>query len=84
MSEPVSMTIRVDGKTAEALNRLAEATAHDPAWHLTRAVEAYLADQFEAYEDIRHAVAEADAGDFATDEEVENAFASFGRPLGTQ
>ncbi|WP_448204095.1 CopG family ribbon-helix-helix protein [Azospirillum sp. sgz302134] len=78
------MTIRVDEKMAEALTRLSEATEHDPAWHLKRAVEAYLADQFEEYEDIRQAVAEADAGDFATDEEMEETFASFGKPLSAQ
>ncbi|MFL7900467.1 CopG family ribbon-helix-helix protein [Azospirillum argentinense] len=84
MSEPVSVTIRVDGKTAEALDRLARATAHDPAWHVERAVESYLADQCEAFEDIRRAVADADEGDFASDDEAENAFASFGQPLRAQ
>lgn len=42
---------------------------------------ASLYEQAEEYEEIRRAVAEADAGDFATDEEVEETFASFGKRL---
>ena len=81
MPSAVSMTIRVDEKTAEALDRLSRASDHDAAWHLERAVESYLSEQLEEFEEIRRAVAEADVGDFATDDEVEKAFASFGKPL---
>ena len=79
MPAPVSMTIHVDAKTAELLDRLASLTEHDRAWHVHRAVEAYLHEQVEDYEDIRRAMAEADASDFATDEEMVETFASFGR-----
>lgn len=76
----IPISFRVDEETAKALERLAEATDHEPAWHLRRALKTYLDEQLDEIEDIRRAVAEADAGDFATDEEAEEAFASFANP----
>ncbi len=81
MSASVSMTIQVDAKTAEVLDRLVSVTEHDRAWHLHRAVEAYLCEHAEDYEEIRRAVTEAEAGDFATDEEMAETFALFSRGL---
>jgi predicted transcriptional regulator len=81
MSASVSLSFRVDEQTVAQLDQLAEATDRQRSWILEQALHAYLKHHAWQVEDIRQALAEADAGDFATDEEMAETFASFDQPL---
>ena len=77
----VPLSFRTDENTAEGLDRLVLATDRPRSWHLEQALKAYVTSQAWQIEDIRLGVAEADAGDCASDEEIEAVYASFGEPL---
>lgn len=82
MPTNVSLSFRVDEQTVKQLDRLAEATDRQRSWILEQALQAYLKTHAWQVEDIRQALAEADDGDFATDDEMAETFASFDRPPG--
>ena len=84
MAASVSLSFRVDEQTVAQLDRLAEATDRQRSWILEQALSAYLKDHAWQVEDIRQALAEADAGDFATDDEMTETFASFDQPISRQ
>ena len=81
MASGVPLSFRTDENTAEGLDRLVLATDRPRSWHLEQALKAYVTSQAWQIEDIRCGVAEADAGDFASDQDIEAVFASFGEPL---
>ena len=81
MAASVSLSFRVDEQTVALLDRLAEATDRQRSWILEQALNTYLKHHAWQVEDIRQALAEADAGDFATDEEMAETFTSFNQPL---
>jgi len=81
MSASVSLSFRVDEQTVAQLDQLAEATDRQRSWILEQALHAYLKHHAWQVEDIRQALAEADADDFASDEEMTETFASFDPPL---
>lgn len=72
-----TVTARLEEATAERLERLAEATRRSKSWLVEQAVEAYLEDQSWQIEAIREGLAQADAGEFAEDAEVEAVFRRF-------
>jgi len=78
----VPLSFRTDDETAADLDRLVVATDRPRSWHLEQALRAYLREQAWQVEDIRRGIAEADAGEFADDAEMEAVFRSFGEPLG--
>ncbi|MBN8534723.1 MAG: ribbon-helix-helix protein, CopG family [Rhizobiales bacterium] len=74
-----SITIRLDQEDKlEALDRLASAMDRSRNWIINRALDRYIAEQAWQVEEIQKAIAEADRGEFATEEQVEAAFARFG------
>lgn len=74
-SESTTLTIRVTPALRERLDRLAKATDRSRAWLANAALEAWLdANEWQVAE-IEAAVTEADAGDFATEDEVAATFA---------
>lgn len=74
-----SVTIRVDNEEKlEKLDRLAKSMDRSRNWVINRALERYLATEAWQIEEIRKGIAEADRGEFASDEEVEAVFATFG------
>lgn len=75
-----SLSFSTDDRTAEQLQALAEATDRPRGWHLERALRLYLDMEARELEDIHAGLAEADAGEFATDEEMAELFASFREP----
>jgi predicted transcriptional regulator len=83
MGANVSLSFRTDHETAASLDRLVGATDRPRSWHLEQALKAYVKAQTWQVEDILRGVAEADAGDFADDAEIEAIYASFGEPLQT-
>ena len=64
------MTIRVDRKTKSRLEKLAKAMERTKSYLAAEAIRAYIDLNEWQITEIRAALKEADAGDFATEEEV--------------
>jgi predicted transcriptional regulator len=73
------MTIRVDQKTKRRLEKLADATERTKSFLAAEALRSYLDLNEWQIQEIRAGVREADAGDFASDTEVEATFAKWRR-----
>jgi predicted transcriptional regulator len=71
------MTIRVDQKTKRRLERLANATERTKSFLAAEAIRSYLDLNEWQIQEIRAGLREADAGDFASDTEVEAVFAKW-------
>jgi predicted transcriptional regulator len=69
MSEVI--TIRLDRKTKSRLEKLAKATDRTKSYVAAEAIRAYVELNEWQIVEIKAAIKEADAGDFASDEEVE-------------
>ena len=70
MNETVTITARIPAKNKERLEALARATGRKKGFLIAQAVEEYLETQAWQIEETLKAIKEADAGDFATDEEL--------------
>lgn len=75
--DKVSVTVRLDQDTVAFLDRLAEVEDRDRSYMIKRAVASFVQLHRWQIEEIEKAVKEADAGLFATDEEVERLFAKW-------
>lgn len=76
---PASVTIRLDDdKKLEALDQLAQSMDRSRNWVVNRALEHYIAQQAWQIEQIKEGIAQADRGEFASEEDVRAAFARFG------
>ena len=64
------MTIRVDRRTRSRLQKLAKATDRTQSYLAAEAIRAYVDMNEWQIAEIKAALKEADAGDFASDEEV--------------
>lgn len=80
MAAGVPLSFRTDEDTATHLDKLVSATDRPRAWHLEQALKGYLREQAWQVDDIRAGLAEAEAGAFASDDEIAVAFASFRDP----
>jgi predicted transcriptional regulator len=69
-----NVSVRLDRKKREALDRLARSMDRDRSYLINEAVDAYLQTHAWQVEEIRAGLEEADAGQFASDEEVAQAF----------
>lgn len=65
-----TMTIRLDDEVKERLDRLAEATERSKSYLAAEAVRAYVEINEWQIAEVRAALKEADAGDFADDKDV--------------
>ena len=63
MSQSTTMTVRLDEKTLNRLEKLARATDRTKAYLANKAIEDYLANQEWQVQAIKEAVAEADRKD---------------------
>jgi len=70
MSQTATITARILAQDKERLEALAKAMGCTKGFLVAQAVEAYLEVQSWQVEEIHRAIQEADAGDFATDEEA--------------
>jgi predicted transcriptional regulator len=68
-----TVTFRVDEARRQALDRLAEAMDRDRSYVLNEAVAAYLEAQEWQLRHIEEGLRQAEAGEFASDEEVAKA-----------
>ena len=65
-----TMTIRLDAETKDQLDRLAQATQRSKSFLAAEAIREYIETNEWQIEEIKAAIAEADAGDFAPEGEV--------------
>jgi RHH-type rel operon transcriptional repressor/antitoxin RelB len=68
------MTIRIDRKTKTRLEKLAKAMERTKSYLAAEAIRTYVELNEWQIAEIKTALKEADAGDFATPEEVESVF----------
>ena len=67
---PAAFTVRLDEDTLTALDRLAERTERSRNWLVSRAIEDYVLLNEWQIAKIEEGIADADRGDFASDEEM--------------
>ncbi len=70
-----TLNLRVSEDMKAGLDKVAEAVDRPRSWVMTQAIEEYLAVQLWQIKEIEAGLCEADAGDFASDAEVEAMFA---------
>jgi len=75
--EKSDVTVRLEADKIAMLAQLAKADDRDRSYLIKVAIDQYLAHHQWRIEEIKKAVAEADAGDFASDEEMERLFAKW-------
>ena len=71
---PAAFTIRLDDEMLAKLDALAADTDRSRSWIAARAIEDYVALNAWQIARIKDGIAEADRGEFATDEEVRAVF----------
>jgi RHH-type transcriptional regulator, rel operon repressor / antitoxin RelB len=67
-----TMTIRIEPAVKDRLDRLSEATRRSKSFLAAEAIREYVETNEWQIQEIRAALAEADAGDFASDAEVKS------------
>lgn len=82
MADTKVLTLRLDPKMTKKLDRLADATQRSRSFLISEAVREYLALNEWQIEETRQALAEADAGDFASDAEVQRTMKKWKRRAG--
>jgi predicted transcriptional regulator len=70
-----NITFRIDSSKKVAIDALAQGINRNRSYILNEAVNAYLEMYQWQIEEIQKGIAEADAGDFASDEEIKETFA---------
>ena len=76
-----AITIRVSDETADRLDNLAQKLDLSLAHVATQAIEDFIAREEWQFAEIEAGLAEADRGDFASDEDVERVTAKYLRPV---
>jgi predicted transcriptional regulator len=76
--ERVNVTCRLAADEIAFIDAMAIATERDRSYYIKKAVNNFVLSQRELIEEIDKAIAEADAGRFATDEQVSATFAKLG------
>ena len=71
MAGTALVTLRLDPKLKNRLDRLAESTSRSRSFVATEAIREYVDLNEWQIEETKKAIVEADRGDFATDKEVE-------------
>jgi predicted transcriptional regulator len=67
-------TVRIPSELQDRLDAIAEAIDRPRSWVVNRALEAFVESESWQIEEIKRGLAEADAGEFATEAEIEAAF----------
>ena len=65
-----TMTIRIEDEVKDQLDRLAESTQRSKSFFAAEAIREYVANNEWQVAEIRAALKEADAGDFASEKDV--------------
>ena len=77
-----TVTARIDEETQGRLDHLAKATDRSRSWLVADAVRRYVEEESWQVAAIEEGVRQADAGNFATEDEVKAAFARWGVNVG--
>lgn len=73
-----TVTTRIDEETQSRLDQLAKATDRSRSWLVADAIRRYVEEEGWQVAAIEEGVRQANAGDFASEEEVKTAFAEWG------
>lgn len=73
-----TVTTRIDEETQSRLDQLAKATDRSRSWLMADAIRRYVEEEGWQVAAIEEGVRQADAGDFATEDEIKAAFAEWG------
>lgn len=68
------LTVRVADEMKYQMDALAEATGRTRSWIAAEAIRQYVVNESWQVEEIKQALVEADAGEFVSDEEMEQVF----------
>jgi predicted transcriptional regulator len=71
MPESSVLTLRLDAKLKNKLDRLSKSMNRSRSFVASQAIQAYVSVNEWQINEIKKGLAEADAGDFATDEEMQ-------------
>lgn len=72
------MSVRLPSEIEQQLMQLAEATNRKKSWLVTQAIQDYLERESWQVKEIEQALMEADAEDFASEDEMLKKFKSWG------
>ena len=78
MAQSSTMTIRLESELKDRLDKLAQTTRRSKSFLAAEAVREYLELNDWQIQEIKTALTEADAEDFASDEEVAATFGKWG------
>ena len=78
MPQSTTMTIRLEPELKSRLDKLSAATRRSKSFLAAEAVREFIEINEWQIEEIKDAVKEADAGDFASDQEVQTVFNKWG------
>ena len=78
MPQSTTMTIRLEPDLKNRLDKLAAATRRSKSFLASEAVREFIELNEWQIEEIQAAIKEADAGDFASDQDVEAVFSKWG------
>ena len=73
-----SMSIRIPEDIEQKLNLLAESTGRTKSWITNQAIQDYLVRELWQINEIKNALNEAESGDFAGKDDVQNTFSKWG------
>jgi RHH-type transcriptional regulator, rel operon repressor / antitoxin RelB len=82
MGASTTMTVRLEAKVKKQLDSLAKSTHRSKSFLAAEAIREYIALNEWQVQEVRDALAEADAGDFASDAEVAKVFKKWGMDAG--
>ena len=77
--EKVNVTVRLEKDAVDFLDTLGRSLDRDRSYLIKEAVRSYISLHRWQIEEIKKAIVEADAGDFASDKEVKTMFAELKR-----
>ncbi|MDF5356294.1 MULTISPECIES: CopG family ribbon-helix-helix protein [Vibrio] len=73
-----SMSVRIPDDIEQKLTLLAESTGRTKSWITNQAIQDYLERELWQINEIKEALSEADAGHFASADDVKSAFSKWG------
>ena len=79
-TETSVLTVRVSVELQQRLDAVAQAMDRSRSWVVTRALEEFVELHAWQVEEIQRALQEADAGDFATPEEIDTLNTKYQQP----
>ena len=79
MSAKAVLTVRISTELQDRLDAVADAMERPRSWIVNRAIEAFVEARARQIEEIKCGLAEAEAGDFADEAEIEATFAKWRR-----